>query len=133
MREFQNGCLDYFDNKEVGKEKQVRKILPSLKDPRICDWVNTDCACIQALTFDDFMTKFHAAYLDEDWEEKTRRVLLGVTQGTVSFWDYTFAVQSTNSLLNGTTLHLDENKLQYVISWRRAWKKGCHKRLIRKR
>jgi len=60
MREFQNGCLDYFDNKEVGEEKQVRKILPGLKDPRICDWVNTDRVRIQALTFDDFMTEFRA-------------------------------------------------------------------------
>jgi hypothetical protein len=35
MREFQNSCLDYFDNKETVDDKQVRKILPGIKDPRI--------------------------------------------------------------------------------------------------
>ena len=115
MREFQNGCLDYFDNKHMDEDKQVRKILPGLKDPCIHDWVNTNCICIQALTFDEFMTEFHTVYLDEDWEEKTRQVLLGMTQGAIPFWDYAFTIQSNNSLLNGTPLHLDKEKLCHQL------------------
>jgi hypothetical protein len=104
MRKFQNGCLDYFDNKETANDKQVCKILPGIKDPRICDWINTDHAHVQALKFSDFMIEFCAAYLEEDWEEDTRRALLGMTQDNMSFWDYVFASQSKNSLLNGTGL-----------------------------
>jgi hypothetical protein len=78
-------------------EKQVKKILPGLKDACIRNWTNMECMQIHALTFSAFMDKFKAAYLDENWEDTTRRELLGMTQGNAQFWDYTHKVQSKNS------------------------------------
>jgi len=88
MREFEEACIGYFESKEVDEDKQVRKILPGLKDSRVRDWLTADRERIRALTFEDFMVEFRAAYLDEDWEENTRRELGGMAQGKDSFWDY---------------------------------------------
>jgi hypothetical protein len=85
MRQFQNGCLDYFDNKETPADKQVKKILLGLKDHCIRDWTNTERKHLHALSFDKFMTEFKAGYLEEDWEETTRRELLSMTQGNTLF------------------------------------------------
>ena len=97
---FQNGCLDYFDNKETPADKQVKKILPGLKDDCIRDWTNTERESLHALSFDEFMVEFKAGYLEEDWEDTTRRELLSMTQGNTSFWDYAHRLQSKNSLLS---------------------------------
>jgi hypothetical protein len=88
MREFEEACIGYFESKEVNKDKQVRRILPGLKDSRVCDWLTLDCERICNLSFKEFMEEFRATYLDEDWEENTRRKLGGMTQGKDSFWDY---------------------------------------------
>lgn len=42
MCDFENACLGYFETKEIPHDKQVRKVLASLRDSRIRDWVNTD-------------------------------------------------------------------------------------------
>jgi hypothetical protein len=88
----------------------VCKILPGIKDPHICDWINTNCAHVQGLTFLAFIIEFHAAYLEEDWEEDTKHTLLGMTQGSMSFWNYAFSCQSKSSLLNSTASYLNEQK-----------------------
>jgi hypothetical protein len=111
MRDFEEACVGYFETKEIEEEKQVRKILPGLHDSRIRDWITSDCERICTLDFKDFMSKFCDAYLDEDWEENTRRELGGMTQGCDSFWDYAIRVQAKNSLLTGTSSHLDAEKL----------------------
>jgi hypothetical protein len=102
MREFEECCRGYFENKEIDDDKQVRKILAGLKDTRVRDWISSDRARILALSFDNFMTEFRAAYLDQHWEENTRRELGSMTQGNDSFWDYSIRVQSHNALLAGT-------------------------------
>jgi hypothetical protein len=115
MREFEEGCIGYFENKEIEEGKQVRKILAGFKDTRVRDWISTDRARLLGLTFDDFMTEFRAAYLDDDWEETTRRELGAMAQGSDSFWDYAIRVQAKNSLLVSTSSHLDEEKLRHRI------------------
>jgi hypothetical protein len=62
------------------------------------------------------MTNFHQNYLVEDWEEDTLHELLSMSQGSSSFWDYAVAVQSKNSLLRGTPLHLPDDKLHHQLS-----------------
>jgi hypothetical protein len=88
MREFEDTCLGYFENKEIPSDKQVRKVLAGLKDSRIRDWISTNRQRIQSLDFDAFMSEFRIAYLDNDWEEATRRELGSMVQGTDMFWDY---------------------------------------------
>jgi len=64
-------------------DRQTWKTLPGLKYPCIRDWVNTDHDCILALTFEQFLTEFHAAYLKEDWEETTRRQFVKVVKAAI--------------------------------------------------
>jgi hypothetical protein len=42
MRDFEEACIGYFEMKEIADDKQVRKILPGLKDSRIRDWITSD-------------------------------------------------------------------------------------------
>ena len=90
-------------------------IIAGLKDTRIRDWLAADRARICALTFPAFMIEFRCNYLDEDWEESTRRELLSMSQGSKPFWDFAVAVQSKNSLLSGTASHLEEDKLRHQL------------------
>jgi hypothetical protein len=115
MREFEDDCLGYFENKEIAADKQVRKILAGLKDSRVRDWIFSDRERLLGLTFEEFMMELRAGYLDEHWEENTRRELGGMTQGNESFWDYSIKIQSHNSLLVSTPSHLDNEQLRHRI------------------
>jgi hypothetical protein len=115
MREFEDSCIGYFENKEIEADKQVRKILTCLRDSRIKDWISTDRDRLLQLSFSEFMKEFRAAYLDDDWEEGVRRELGNMMQGPQSFWDYAIQVQAKNSLLISTASHLDEDKLRHRI------------------
>jgi hypothetical protein len=115
MREFEDSCMGYFENKEIADDKQVRKILSGLRNTHIKDWISTNRNRILSLSFDDFMTEFRAAYLKDDWEEGVWRELRSMSQGTDSFWDYAIWVQAKNSLLTSTKSHLDEEMLRHCI------------------
>jgi hypothetical protein len=85
--------MGYFDHKNIVEDRQVRMIAVGLKDTHIKDWFAADRTCICALTFSDFMVEFCHNYLDDDWEETTRRELLSMTQGPdMPFWDFSIAV-----------------------------------------
>ena len=86
-------------------------IVGGLLDTCIADWIDSDHVHIVELSFMDFMKEFCASYLDEDWEEDTCQIVLGMTQGANTFWDYTIALQSKNSLLHGTTLHISDEQI----------------------
>jgi hypothetical protein len=115
MCSFENVCLGYFENKDIAEEKRVRKILSSLQDTRIQDWISVDRDRFLELTFQEFMAEFRASYLPEDWEAITRIELLGMTQTGLSFWEFAIAVQAKNSLLRGTTSYLDQEPLRHRI------------------
>jgi hypothetical protein len=115
MRDFQDACEGYFENKEVPADKQVRKILAGIKDDRVKDWLSVDRARIQALEFPAFMVEFRAAYLPEEWEQDLRGDILSMSQGDSTFWNYAVNLQSKNSLLKGTTSHLTSEKLRHQL------------------
>jgi hypothetical protein len=97
MHSYENACLSYFQNKDIVEEKQVHKILGGLQDSRLQDWIDIDREHFLALSFVQFMTKFRAGYLPEDWEEVTCIELLGMTQEEQSFRDFAVKVQAKNS------------------------------------
>jgi hypothetical protein len=115
MREFKDGCQAYFDQKAVDAKMQVRMIVPGIRDCCIRDWITADRDHIYALSFADFMSKFCTNYLKPDWEATTRHELLGMTQGSQTFWNFQAAVKSKNSLLFGTKSYLAEDKLRHQI------------------
>ena len=115
MRQFKHACKNYFIHKKIMADDQVSLIIGRILDDRVTDWIIAERDHPIVLPFDVFMTDFHWNYLAEDWEEDTLRELLSMSQGCSSFWDYTVAMQSKNSLLCGTTLHLSNDKLHHQI------------------
>jgi hypothetical protein len=115
MREYTDACEGYFEQKEIPEDKQVRKILAGLKDTHIKDWLSSERACLQELSFEEFIAEFRDNYLDKDWEEKTCCELLNISQGSNTFWDFATKVQAKNSLLLTTTSHLDAEKLRHQL------------------
>lgn len=113
MRSYETTCLGFFENKDAPEDKQVCKVLAGLQDTHVQDWISVDRPHFLALSFTDFMTEFRAGYLPEDWEEVTCIELLGMVQGSDTFWDFSVKVQAKNSLLRNTASHLDEDKLRY--------------------
>jgi hypothetical protein len=91
--------------KEIAVDKQVRKIVPGIRDLCIKDWITLEHNHLLVLMFEEFMTEFRNGYLDEDWEETTCREPGGMLQGNdESFWDFSIHIQAKNSLLMSTTL-----------------------------
>jgi hypothetical protein len=115
MREYEDACTGYFDHKSIAEDKQVRMIAAGLKDMRIHDWFSADHACLCSLTFLDFLVEFRRNYLEDDWEETMHRELLSMMQGSASFWEFAVSVQAKNSLLTGTSSHLEEDKLHHQL------------------
>lgn len=116
MRQFEHACLNYFIHKKIVADDQVPIILGSLLDHHVTDWISADRDRIVALPFVAFMIEFRTNYLAEDWEEDTLCELLSMTQGGSTFWDYAVAIQANNSLLQGTTSHLPDDKLQHQLA-----------------
>jgi hypothetical protein len=115
MREFEDACIGYFENKDIDEDKQVRKILAGLKDDRIKERLSVDRPRFQCLTFNAFMVEFCTAYLPENWEQDTRGEVLSLSQGTQTFWDFAITLQSKNALLSNTTSHLSKDKLRHQL------------------
>jgi hypothetical protein len=115
MQEFENGCQDYFQNKEIAKEKQTGRILPGFKDPCIQAHINANRAHLMALPFSDLMAEFRELYLAPDWEEDLRHKLMGMSMSTGTFWEYMTKIQNQNILLIGMNSHLAEDKLRHQL------------------
>ena len=96
-------------------DNQVSLIIGGILDDCVTNWIIAERDHLIVLPFNAFMTDFRWNYLAEDWEEDTLRELLSMSQGSGSFWDYTVAMQSKNSLLHGTTSHLPNDKLHHRI------------------
>lgn len=113
MRNYEHACYGYFDTKDIAADKQVRKVIAGLRDPRIQDWVGINRDRLLQLEFGVFIAEFKAAYLPKDWEEITRIELLQLTQGNDNFWDFSVQVQTKNSLLINTPSHLNDEQLRH--------------------
>ena len=115
MRQYENVCNNYFVHKKIPGDDQVSMIIGGLLDTRVADWIDADHVHIIDLSFADFMDEFRHAYLEEDWEEDTHHDVLGMSQGSNSFWDYVVSLQSKNFLLCGTTSHLSDEQLCHQL------------------
>ena len=116
MHQFKHTCMNYFVHKKVIANDQVSLVIGGILDDRVGDWLISDCDCLVNLSFNDFMDEFRTNYLAEDWEEYTICEILSMTQENNTFWDYAITLQSKNSLLRGTTLHLLDDKLCHQLS-----------------
>ena len=115
MCQFKHGCMNFFIHKKVIADDQVSLIIGGIMDSHVNDWIVSDRDHLIALLFAAFMSEFRLNYLAKDWEEDTLCELLSMTQGTSLFWDYAIAIQSKNSLLQGTVSHLPDDKLHHQL------------------
>jgi hypothetical protein len=113
MRDFEDCCVSYFENKDIADNKQVHKILAGIKDTCVRDWITSQKDKLIVLSFKDFMITIRKAYLPANWEETVHCELGGMSQGHVAFWGFAMHVQSQNSLLHRTPSYLTEEKLQH--------------------
>ena len=99
MFEFEKGAQKYSNNKEIPKDKQVKKILDCFDDHRIADWISIHHEHLEVFTFLEFMSELSSLYLQPLWEEMTHAKFLSLSQGTKPFWNFTIEVQKSNTLL----------------------------------
>ena len=115
MHDFEKAARKFFNNKDIGDDKQVSKILDCFDDHWIADWVEVDRDRLIEMTFPAFMTELRRLYLQPLWEEMTRAKFLSLSQNTTSFWQFAVLVQKTNSLLKGTVSHKDPRAVRERI------------------
>jgi len=111
LRQFENACRSFFRNKEgLDAKDHVARIAGGLQDPLLADWYWTGQETFDALSFDDFMKELRNKWLPNDWEQDIRRRVLGTKQSG-AFWEWAVKMRSLNTLLRGTTTHLDDAAL----------------------
>ena len=57
MHDFEKVAWKFFNNKDIGDNKQVLKILDCFDDHQIADWVEVDHDRLIEMTFPAFMTE----------------------------------------------------------------------------
>jgi len=88
----------------------VARITGGLQDPLLADWYWMGQEVFNALSFDDFMKELRNKWLPNDWEQDIGRRVLG-TKKSGTFWEWAIKMRSLNTLLCGTTMHLDDAAL----------------------
>src|ERR1700683_3442664 len=92
-------CRKYANNKDIAPDKIVKCTLDGIEDVHYVNWIELDCAHIEAMTLKDFMEIFRKMHLPPHWQDDTCITLLRMQQDTLSFWDFQMAVQTTNAPL----------------------------------
>lgn len=108
-RDFELACDGYFERKKIAADEQVAMILYGFKDACVVSWVSAHRDRLKKMTFPAFMSEFRKGFLGNQWEQIVRRELNAMRQGSTSFWAFAQEVQAKNSLLIGTTVHLDDD------------------------
>jgi predicted aspartyl protease len=106
LRSWEMGCSQFFMHKSIPEEDMVKKIAWGMQDPQIQDWYLTNQDEIDAMTFKEYMAEVRNMWLPVGWADIVRRKMLASTQGQRPFSEWAIEVQSQNTLLRGTTLHL---------------------------
>ena len=87
--QYDDYCNDYFDVKDVPEDKQVHKVIVGIHDQWMKNHISTNCACIVALMFPEFLKELKDNWLDKNWKAVMHIQLLHIGQGhDQSFQDY---------------------------------------------
>ncbi|KAG1802447.1 uncharacterized protein BJ212DRAFT_1304812 [Suillus subaureus] len=115
LQNWEMGCRQFIKHKEVAAEEQVGKVVWGMQEPSIQELYLNDQECINRLTFEDYMAEVHIYWLPLDWANITHHKMLSLNQGDKPFNEWAVEVQTLNTLLHGTTLHLSETDLHYHL------------------
>ena len=108
-RDYELACDGYFERKKIAADEQVAMILYGFKDACVISWVSAHRDRLKKMDFPAFMSEFRKGFLGNQWEQIVRRELNAMRQGSMSFWAFAQEVQAKNSLLIGTSVHLDDD------------------------
>ena len=115
-RQFDTACHNFVTNKDIPDDKQTIKVMTALKGFQWESWVAVHRDELKALLLDDFLKRFKDEFMPSTWEVDVCIELNTMAQGdNQTFRDFANAVQNTNSLLLGTTSHLDVAHLRTRI------------------
>ncbi|KAG2056162.1 hypothetical protein BDR06DRAFT_1006279 [Suillus hirtellus] len=109
------GCAQFFMHKGVQEADMVKKIAWGMQDPCIQDWYLTNQEEIDAMSFKEYMMEQCNIWLPLGWADLVRCKMLASTQGQWPFNEWAIDVQSQNTLLHGTTLHLPDINILYHL------------------
>jgi hypothetical protein len=89
MMDFENAAQDFFVAKSVPADKQVKMVIPGLKDIPVRDWITADHDQVVALPFADFMKELRVNFLHQDWKDPVCNNILTSTLATsnMTFWN----------------------------------------------
>ncbi|KIM83633.1 hypothetical protein PILCRDRAFT_7047 [Piloderma croceum F 1598] len=116
LRDWEDGCNNYFFHKSITDDRQVRAIVLGLKDHRIGDWYRSAQAVIVAMPFDDFVTAVQNKLLKDGWQHNLQKEILSSAQGKLPFDEWQNSLGASNSLLVGSTYHVTEAGLRNHIN-----------------
>jgi hypothetical protein len=115
LRAWEMGCRQFFMHKSIDPTEQVAKVAWGMQDPRIQDWYLNDQDRIDDLSFAEYLAEVRSYWLASDWADVVRQKMLSSTQGNKPFNEWAVDVQSQNTLLRGSTSHLDDTHLRYHL------------------
>ena len=106
--QFDTACYKFVTNKDIPDDKQTIKVMTALKGFQWESWVTVHWDELKVLPLNKFLKCFKDEFMPSMWEVDVCIELNTMTQEeTQTFCDFTNAVQNTNSLLLGTTSHLN--------------------------
>jgi hypothetical protein len=110
---FKNACHHFFQHKSIAEANHVEAIIYNFEGSKIQSWVNTNLACLTALTFSQFILEFKKKFLPCNWQDDLVAIQISM-QGTKGFLAWTKAICEANGELGITksTYHIEEDKLQ---------------------
>ncbi|KAG1789418.1 uncharacterized protein HD556DRAFT_1447033 [Suillus plorans] len=115
FRAWEMGCRQFFMHKEIPEGEMVKKVAWGMQEPIIQDWYLNDQDRFNKLSFADYIKEVHAYWLPADWADSVRQKMLSSTQGQKPFNEWAVEVQSKNTLLRDSTLHLNDTNLKYHL------------------
>jgi hypothetical protein len=115
LREWESACKDFFSDKDIAVDKQVRKCLGGIQDLKHRRWIDNNRERLVALTFKEFMVELRKSTLSKTWESDLLRELMSLKMNDNSFGDYSSDIQTMNDILASTTSFLSDERIRHTL------------------
>ncbi|GBE78908.1 hypothetical protein SCP_0201050 [Sparassis crispa] len=114
---WENTCLQYFKQNDTPADKRVAKVTSGFQDTIVSDWYYNDSDTFDALPWKDFLATFRSRFLPKGWESTILTQLLRSRQkDDEPFEDWVLSLEKMNTILRGSTSHLDDTHLHAQIA-----------------
>ncbi|KAJ2924263.1 hypothetical protein H1R20_g12845, partial [Candolleomyces eurysporus] len=115
-RRFENACRNFFSDKGVKEEDQVKRVLnSSFHDDRMIHWVDCNRVTLEALKFDEFMVEFRSQWLETHWSQQLDSRLRVMRQNRRPFKEWYNDFYSQSLLLKNTPDEMSDKDVRRLI------------------